>query len=215
MIRHEVESGSPEWRKARLGKPTASQFHRIVKPATMAPSDQREAYMHELIAERLTGGWDDDYAGQYAERGNALESDAVAYFEFLEGVATAPGGFVTTDDGRIGCSPDRVILDATGAIVSGLEIKCPSPKIHAGYMLTGSHAKKYRLQVQGMLYVTGVPAWNLLSYHPDMPPALLRIERDEPCLRLLGDRLREFCDDLDEAHARALKMKGSENEVNW
>ncbi len=216
MIRHDVPAGSDEWRKARLGIPTASQFHRIITPAKLQLSKSRTEYMHELIAERLTGRWDDDDAGGYRQRGHDLEPEAIAYYDFQSDAETVGGGFCTTDDGRVGCSPDRLVL-ADGKVVRGLEIKCPSPKVHAGYLLSNSHRDEYRLQVQGQMFVCGLPSWDLMSYHPDMPPALIQVDRDEAVMRVLDAFLADFCAELDEMHKRALAMRGDSNQpdVNW
>ena len=199
------EQGSDEWHQARLGIPTASAAKRILKPATLAPSDSRDGYMHELIAERLPGTWLDDGRTDFMARGNALEGEAVRYYEFAYDATTQNGGFCMTDDGRAGCSPDRLVGDE-----GGLEIKCPKPSTHAGYLLTNGHAKDYKLQVQFTLWVTGRPWWDLLSYHPEMPPALVRVTRDEPAIKLIGDRMREFCDELETLYKVALSKRGDQ-----
>jgi hypothetical protein len=201
MKRIEVEPGSDGWRRARLGMPTASGADRIIT-ATGKPSNSRTKYMHELIAERLLGTWLDDNLGGFVARGSFLEAEAVAFYEFTNDTATIPGGFCTTDDGRAGCSPDRIVTTTRG-----LEIKCPKASTHIGYMLEGAHLTDYKIQVQFSMWVTGFDEWDLLSYNPELPPALLRVKRDEPFIRLLGDRVREFCDELDELHKRAEALR--------
>ena len=62
-------------------------------------------------------------------------------------------GAVPSDDGRIGCSPDRTVMEKGGRY-SLVEIKCPAPWTHIGYLLDGPGAD-YRQQVQGQLLVTG------------------------------------------------------------
>lgn len=196
MKRIDVAPGSDEWRQARIGIPTASCAHKIVTPAGK-PSSQRDGYMHELIAERLLGTWLDSDAGAFAERGTILEPSAIAYYELIMNADTIAGGFCTTDDGRVGCSPDKLVVGA-GRPARGLEVKCPKPATHVGYMLSKNTDERYRCQLQTSLYVTGLESWDICSFHPDMPPAIIRVQRDEPLIKLLGDRLREFCDELDE-----------------
>jgi hypothetical protein len=57
------------------------------------------------------------------ERGARMEEEAVAAFEFDRGIDTEVVGFVTTDDGLAGCSPDR--FAGSDEVV---EIKCPGAR---------------------------------------------------------------------------------------
>src|SRR5215470_4541574 len=130
----DCEQYSEAWYEARIGLPTASQFHRIVTP-TGKPSRQATAYMYRLITETLLHESMDDYLGsvQWAERGKLIEGDAAAQFEFTHNVELKPVGLVTTDDGAMACSPDRLIAGHHAAV----EIKCPAPWTHLGYLLDG------------------------------------------------------------------------------
>lgn len=196
MIVLDVEQGSEEWQAARLGIPTASCFDRILTVKTMKLSAASEKYADELLAAWVMGRPLDDVSGAWMLRGTDLERKAVEQYEFLRDVETTPVGFITTDDGKIGCSPDRLVGED-----GGLEIKCPSPPVHVGYM-RGTGIDKYKAQVQGALYVTNRSWWDFLSFNPDMPPALVRFERDEEYLGKLHDALTEFVKRLDEAKAR-------------
>ena len=55
MIVLNCKQGSDEWIQARLGIPTASQFHRIITPKTMKPAASAEGYIDQLVAEYLLG----------------------------------------------------------------------------------------------------------------------------------------------------------------
>ena len=193
MIRLDFPQGSPEWHAARLGIPTASNFGRIITPGGK-PSATADAYMHELLAERMLGFPLNTESVDFMERGKALESQAIAFYELQRGVDTEAVGFYLTDDGRAGCSPDRLVGGE-----GGLEIKCPSPAIHVGYLLGGGISKKYRPQVQGALWITGRWWWDTLSYHPDLPPALVRVERDPDYITALEIAIAAFCDRLQAA----------------
>jgi hypothetical protein len=195
VIRLDVKQGTEEWHQARLGIPTASQFHRIITPKG-APSSQAIGYVHELIAEKLLGRPVDIGATPAMERGTFLEPEAVAYYEMLAGVDTQPGGFCLSDDRRVGCSPDRLIGDD-----AGIEIKCPSPATHVGYLL-GHEADKYRCQVQGCMFVTGRDRWIWLSYCPGLPPAIVEHRRDAAFHEQLAIQLSRFLHQLDECGSR-------------
>ena len=51
---HNVEQGSEAWFKLRLGVPSASRFKDLLTP-TGKPSMSSEKYMHELLAETMSG----------------------------------------------------------------------------------------------------------------------------------------------------------------
>jgi YqaJ-like viral recombinase domain len=193
-----VEQGSPEWVAARLGLPTASNFDKILTPGGKL-SEQARKYAFYLAAELLLNRQLDniDYL-DWVARGKELEPTAVQNYEYLQEVKTKQVGLITTDDGRIGASPDRLIEGVKG----GLEIKCPSPQIHMGYMIDG-FGKAYKVQVQGQMYVAELDFVDRYAFHPEMPPVLERTTRDEPFIALLSDALSQFCDDLAEIIRKA------------
>lgn len=186
MIVHNVEQGSEAWLKLRLGIPTASDFHKIVTP-TGKLSAQAKGYANRLIAESLLGHPLDSLDGlPFVERGKDLEAEAVRLYEFTTGNTADVVGFCTTDDGQIGASPDRLIGEE-----GQLEIKCPSPQTHVGYLLEGLD-KDYIPQIQGQLYVTGRKWCDFFSYHPSMPPVRVRVERNASYIEILSEALSTF-----------------------
>ena len=54
MIILDCEQGSEEWFKARLGVPSASNFHRVITP-TGKLSSQVDSYVNTLASEIITG----------------------------------------------------------------------------------------------------------------------------------------------------------------
>lgn len=181
--------GTDAWRKARLGIPTASQFHRIIT-ATGKPSAQAEAYLYELAAEYILQEPCNSVKTEWMARGTFIEEEARRYYELQRDVNVEQVGFVTTDDGLIGCSPDGLIGDD-----GGVEIKVPSAARHIAYLLS-SPADDYKFQVQGSLYVTGRAWWDIVSYNPAMPSTIVRCERDEGFIKLLDKRMQEFTERL-------------------
>ena len=207
MIYLPVEQGSAEWHAARLGIPTSSCFDRIVTPkGKLSSSKASDGYACELIAERLLGHPLNDYVSQWMIYGMDLEEQAVSYYELQTDRETQAGGFCRKDLplpmikrlASVGCSPDRLIGED-----GGLEIKCPSEKIHVATLLGLEDVLvKHRLQIQGSLWVTGRAWWDFLSYHPELPPALMRVERDEEFSRTLDQHVRAFCVGLEEYYER-------------
>lgn len=100
-----------------------------------------------------------------------------------------PGGFFTTDDGLTGASPDFIV-----GTDGDLELKCPAPQTHVGYMVRRAIDEKYKPQVQGQLYVTEREWADLQSYHPQFPTVIIRIARDEEYIAEMASALREFVD---------------------
>ena len=199
---HTVAQGTAEWFALRLGIPTASEFDQIVTPKTGKLSASARKYAYRLVAEKLLHETMQTLDGvAYIERGKELEPQAVRQYEFENDVETVPVGFITTDDGLIGASPDRLIKGRR----MGLEIKCPAAHTHIGYLLDG-HDEKYRPQVQGQLFVAELEQADFYSFHPRMPPATIRTPRDEPFINLLSSALVEFNERLAEMVARARSL---------
>ena len=201
MIIHDVLQGSTEWLAVRAGIPTASAFDRIVTPKGK-PSTQAEKYMHQLLAERMMGHPVLQVATYWMGRGQALEGEAVSYYEGVRDLDTDVIGLITNDEGTIGASPDRFVGED-----GLLELKCPSEHVHVGYLLTKGVDAEYYPQVQGQLWVTGRKWLDIMSYHPELPPAIVRVERDEDYIKTLSTAVTEFSASL-ERKAVELREKG-------
>jgi hypothetical protein len=187
VIVHNVEQGTAEWFRVRLGIPTASNFDKIVTP-TGQLSKQSRGYAFRLVTEILLQKSLEPLSNlEWVERGKELEPDAVRMYEFETEMKTAPVGFITTDDRQIGCSPDRLLIGESG----GVEIKCPAPHTHVEYMLDG-FGKDYIVQVQGQMLVGEFEFVDRYSYHPEMPPFRHRTVRDEAFIRKLEVALEDF-----------------------
>lgn len=188
--------GTTEWLTLRAGIPTASQFDKIITPGG-EPSKSAPKYLYKLLAERMMGHPCEEYMSHWMDRGSELEDRAVAFYEFQRDMETVKVGFVTNAEGTIGASPDRLVGDK-----GLLEIKVPSEAIHVSYLLqTGSAYGEYKVQTQGQLWIAE-REWNdLFSYHPEMPEALVRIERDERFIRKLAEEVKTFSLELERLFA--------------
>lgn len=202
MIRHDVQQNSDEWHRLRLGIPTSSAFKSIVTPKGKL-SASADRYMHWLLAEWAVGIPLDSYESEFMQRGHELEDLAVKSYEFERGCDTEAVGFITTDDGMIGSSPDRLV-GADGL----LEIKCPAPQTHIGYMLARHIDGDYYPQVQGELLISGRKWVDIQSFHPGLPTVIIRVERDEKYLAILDEALREFVARILKARADLIERYG-------
>ena len=197
---YNVEQRTPEWKALHLGRPTASNFHRIVTPVKGDLSKQARGYAYQLVAETLLGRELDKprWTTPAMERGIRLEPDAIQHYCFSNDAEIQKIGFVTTDDGRVGCSPDGFISGTRG----GLEIKCPEDDNHIGIYIDGA-GDEYKCQVQGSLAVAELEFWDLHVYHPELPSFTRRTHRDELYIAKLNAALREFLDIRDAMLAKA------------
>lgn len=188
MITLDVEQGSAEWHIARSTMPTASKFGDIYTK-TGKKSSKAEAYMRELLANWVIGHppAGEGFSNQWTDRGTELEPQAIALMEMRLDVEIARPGFCLLDDKSAGCSPDGLI-GADG----GIEIKCPKAATHIEYLLRYEPPTKYVPQIQGCMYVTGRQYWYFVSYHPDMEPLVIRVERDDVYIAGLQTQLLAF-----------------------
>jgi hypothetical protein len=198
VIVHRCKQGTPEWLALRAGIPTSSKFDKIITPEGKV-STQAEKYAYELLAERLTGESTVDYLSEWMIRGKMFEPHAAAWYQKQVGadLDMTEVGFITNDAGTIGASPDRLVGDE-----GLLEIKCPKDSTHVGYLLEQDHAKRYRPQIQGQLWISERAWLDMLSYHPRMPQALVRVERDDKYIKLLSTIVPAFVAQLKDLEAR-------------
>lgn len=187
---HDVEQGSPAWMKLRLGIPTSSEFDRIITPARLAPSAGQRTYRGELLAEWLLGQPLENGSSGWMDRGRDLEAEARKWYAFDRAVDVRQVGFVSTDDGLVGCSPDGLV-----GTVGGLEIKCLSAQNHVMAML--GEADDYKGQVQGALWLTGCEWWDLVFYNPDLPPVVKRVEPDPEWREAFEPEIRAFVEQIE------------------
>lgn len=185
---HNCQQGSDEWIKLRLGIPTASEFDRIVTPAKLGYAAGAHKYLCEKLAEWLLGEPLEAFVSPWMDRGTQLEPEAVRYYEMDRGVDTTPVGLVTTDDGMIGASPDRLV-GSDGL----LEQKCPALETHVGYMLyPNTLSGEYRIQLQGQLWVCNREWVDIQSYHPGVRSVIVRVERCPAVILSLEEHVTEF-----------------------
>ncbi len=209
MIHYPVKQGSDAWNELRIGKPTASNFEKILT-STGKLSKQSEDLMYLLAAERILGHGYDSVCTAAMQYGREMEAEAAAWYAFERNVDIEEAGICFTDDNRIGASPDRFV--SGGGL---LEIKAPAnPGIHLKYYCGDGIVADYKPQIQGQLFVCEAEWLDTVSYYPSLPKSLKRIHRDEEYIGKLHDALTEFCDRLDELERR-LRTTGAVEEAAY
>ncbi len=198
MIVLDLEQGTQAWLQARAGVVTASEADNIVTPGKLLAA-KGEAYLNRLVAEVLLGCPVLSKAGatSFAERGHDLEASARAWYELDRDVTVETVGFITSDDGRLGCSPDGLIGEE-----GGLEVKIPEAGNHVFNLRhPDEFVIEHRGQVQFGLWLTGRKWWHLMSYNPALTPLVMTCLPDADYFRALDANVPKFLARLDEAVA--------------
>lgn len=192
MLVFNLEQGTEAWLKLRLGIPTTSNFSKIITP-TGKKSTSYKDYLDDLLAQIIFGRYQDAHKSDAMMRGNELEPMAVECYASITSTKPKEVGFITTKDGRIGCSPDRLIGD-----YGLLEVKCPLEKQHSKNLRTGVIDSKYYPQVQGQIAMTGRKWCDWMSFHPEAPPSIVRVERDDEYIEKMLSYINSALDEQDD-----------------
>ena len=172
MIIHDCEQNSEGWMLIRAGKPTASSFSKLVT-STGKPSKQADAYARKLAAELYAGKPLDEFSNAYTERGHEQEDEARSLYSLMCDVEIEQVGFVTDDNEEYGCSPDGLIGE-DGMI----EIKTRKAEIQVETLVTGKPPSENIAQMQGQMWICNRKYVDYISYHPDLPLVVYRVEYD-------------------------------------
>lgn len=200
-----AENKRKEWLISRLGKFTASESIRL-----MGYEDKLEfpegamTYATEKAIEVLTEyNPERRINSKSVEWGNLTENEACEVFMEkynLEVLNYGSNQEMISKGDHLSCTPDGIIKDENGFIVSGIETKCPDSKTHLFYLqnLNLSSFKKlvtkYYWQIQTCIYVTNAQYWYFISYDPAFKKEenrmlVLKIERNEEDIAKLRRRL--------------------------
>lgn len=189
MKRHIIEQGHIDWFKLRLGKVTASELGNLITPEfELRKGETPKSYVYSKVAEAWqghplisTGSW-------ATEQGQIREDEAIPWLALEKDWKIEPGGFIETDDGLAGCSPDGLIDGED----FGIEVKCPEAVNHVRYLSEGVLPKQYVAQVFGSMFVTGFPRWLFLSYRRGFPSLILEIQRDQKAMDAIAKAVDSF-----------------------
>ena len=189
MIIHNIDQHSEAWHEARAGRVTGTRFKALV--AGMGTATYNDL-ISDIACEIITGKQEQGYVSAAMENGTDTEPIARKAYSELMGVEVKEIGFITPDEDNyyyewIGISPDGYLPD--GGI---LEIKCPLPKTHLGYIEGGKLPTEYRYQVQGQLYVTDAPYCDFMSYVEGMKPLIIRVYPDTELFQEFEARLNKL-----------------------
>jgi len=186
-----MEQGSEEWHLARLGKPTGSNFAKVMGSKTV-----REGYLEDLICQQLTGKPPEEIRSYAITWGKENESLARNLYSATQLCEVREEGFILHPHLNAGCSVDGIV-DPNGIN----EIKCPyNSRNHLKTIESRQVPPQYVAQVQGNMLITGCDWCDFVSFDPRFPDefqlCIVRVEADDRFQKNLYDALAEFCGDL-------------------
>lgn len=195
------------WIAARVGKVTASNVWKIVRRQKNGnPYAAYDDYLTQLVLERLTGRAADNFVSDAMQIGTMREDGAALHYAMETGADVQFAPFVdhpTIAD--CGASPDRLVDD-----MGLVEIKCPQPKAHMDFLMTGAIPENYWWQMQWQMACTERAWCDFMSYSPDFDarPALVakikRIERDDAAITEAENLVMVF---IEEVKAQVAKLE--------
>lgn len=198
LVVHDVEQGTEEWLRARLGIVTASHFSTVMADGKDGEASlTRTQYMHRLAGEIITGMLaEETFKSRAMERGKEMEPEAVADYERRKGVLVKRVGFATNFSGykKCGASPDGLVgFDGL------VETKTMRPDLMIPLLLKGAPMlPAHRAQVHGNMLVWEREWCDLKIFYTKMPgytgmpDYTVRVYRDERYIKELHDQIERF-----------------------
>lgn len=199
MIIHNFEQGGDDWKKVRLGKFTASDFHIL-----MGDSQTKKTILLKKAAERLTGELSDSdgFTSVHTERGKEQEAEARDLYSVISLNEVEEVGFIELNQ-FIGCSPDGLVGDD-----GGVEIKCKDNHNHLYAVINNYVAPEHKTQCQFNMYITGRKWWDYCLYNKSFTSChIIKIHRDE-------DYIAKIRATIDECEAKIQELINQYNKVS-
>ena len=191
-----IEQGTVEWHELRRGKVTASRVADILAKTKTGTSASRQNYLIELALQRTTKTIEPSYTNAAMEWGTATEPQARVAYEINTNNFVDQVPFI--DHPSIvgfGCSPDGLV-GADGL----LEIKCPNSATHWEYFKAKEPPKKYFIQMQAQMAVTGAKWCDFVSFDPRMPERsqllIVNVPRDAEFILYIEAEIKQFLEEV-------------------
>lgn len=195
-----IEHKSMEWFRARSGKFTPSELHKLMtEPKSKADilSVGAITYIKEKIAETLIENLpnENEFTNAATAWGNSYEDEAINLFSDQSDTEIIKPGFIDCND-FFGGTPDGIAADGS----FGIEVKCPyNPTIHLDNLVLDpmdfpKARKEYYYQIQGYALLTGIKDWYFISYDPrQQDPLKIRhilVEMDKDTQKRIREKLK-------------------------
>lgn len=178
--------GSDEWLQARKGIATCSEFSNIISPALAKESASLPKYAKKLALELTYDKLkEESFKSAAMQAGNDLEKIARQLYQEKTLNYVEEVGFIKTDCGNFGFSPDGLVEDE-GII----EIKCLEAEAHSEIILNDQMPNDYKCQVQGGLWISERKWCDFIAYnhyHPTKKLLIFRVKRDEEFIKKIAE----------------------------
>ncbi len=194
-----MKQRSEEWFKAREGRFTSSEFHKLMGIKGLGQTG--DTYCHEKAVESFFGRSDEEQFISFdMKRGTDLEPVAFDIFAEKKGqdfIDVSECAFFPYGDNS-GSSPDGLV--GKDAI---LEIKCPRYGKFFNLVTHGEQAidKSYMIQMQHQMMCTNSVRchfFNYIVYNGEHMYHEIVVDRDEKVITLIKERLTEAVEKRDE-----------------
>lgn len=159
------------WIEVRAGKFTASTANQFLADSRVKSEpigDSCKTLCHRVMAERT--GWREQrnpyMDAANIKRGLCFEDVARKLAEKKLGEQIKECGFVASDDGMFGCSPDGLIMK-DGKIDGIVEIKCPEPMSFYKQLMDCAKTE-YQQQMQFSMNICDCPRAYFILYCPEV-----------------------------------------------
>jgi hypothetical protein len=172
----DCKQGTWEWFDAKRAVPSSSYASEIVTPVKGEISKSCPKVAYELLSQLVDPcyGMVDEYASLAMRNGIEREPESRKFYEMERNCDVTEVGFVMSDCGRFGASPDSLVSDD-----GLLELKNPSYKVQIEYLHKGVVPPDYLPQIHWQLLVTRRKWVDFLSYCPRLDPLLIRVEPND------------------------------------
>lgn len=159
--------GTPQWVRQRIGHLTASRMNDAMDFLKSGkPSEKRQRYMMEVVAERLADVAADHYVTREMQWGIDNEQGAADAYAAVYGAKLATCEFTLHPTIEyFGASPDRRIVGSGGLI----EIKCPTTPKFVAWKLAGVVPDEHKRQMLAQMLCTGAEFVDFVAYDPRLP----------------------------------------------
>lgn len=203
----DCEQGTPEWHRARMGIPTASEFKTLLGIKKDAREKvTRQTYLRKLAGEIISGMPMESYQNDAMARGKAMEAEARNKYAFLNDVEPQIVGFCR--NGRKGASSDSLIGD-----VGVLEIKTRAPHILIELYEKDQFPPGDIAQSLGNLWVTEREWVDIACYWPNMPLFVKRLYWDPEYIADLNSAVNAANEEIDQIVDRVRRYGGAPAQV--
>ena len=194
MIFVDAEQGTREWKLARAGAITASNFRDALTTLKSGAMSQKALDYAACVAiERISEEpADEGFVSWQMRRGTELEPEARMSYEARTGNLAEESGVVLTDDRKFGYSCDGLVGD-DGLI----EIKCVVSPISVINMWSTGDMSDYMHQMQGGMWITGRLWCDFVMYCPQLKNIskdlfYRRVKRDDNFIETMEVQLLAF-----------------------